>query len=84
MATSIDPSFQFVTVTPSDTALLEYNGKKMRCRGIYVGVSGDVAVKDDAGNSVTFVGVAAGVIHAISTDRILNTGTDATDIVALF
>jgi hypothetical protein len=80
----IDPSYQFAVVTPSDTALLSYAGEKGRSKGIYVGTTGNLAVKDDKGNSVTFVNVLAGVIHPISTDQILFTGTSALNIIALF
>jgi hypothetical protein len=53
-------------------------------RALYVGVTGDVTVifvadKDD--DEVTLVGLAAGIWHPIQVRRILQTGTDATDIV---
>lgn len=85
----LDSSFQFSAVTTSDTATLSYtdadsNTQVRRCKGIYVGVSGDVVVKDDAGTSVTFKDLANGIIHPISTDRIMATGTTATNIVCLF
>jgi hypothetical protein len=80
----IDPSFQFATVTPSNIATLTYHGNQARCRAIYVGVTGNVAVADDQGTSVTFVGLVAGVVHPISTNKIFATGTTATSIIALF
>lgn len=52
-------------------------------RGIYVGVSGDVKVTMLDGTAVTFVGLAAGVIHPICCVQVFSTGTTATDIVAL-
>lgn len=82
--TSVDPSFQYVEHTASDTVPIKYNGRIQRCRGIFVGTAGDLAVKNDLGNSVTFTNVAAGVIHPISTDYIYATNTDATGIVVVF
>jgi len=51
-------------------------------RGIYVGVSGDLTVEMN-GVNITFVDIAAGVIHPIRVTKVLDTGTDATDIVGL-
>lgn len=82
--TPIDPSYQFIEVDPSDTAILSYNNMPLKCKGIYVAVAGDLTVDDDLGNPVTFINIAAGVIHPISTQRIRATGTAATGIVALF
>lgn len=53
-------------------------------RGIYVGVSGDLKVDTLKGDTVTFVGLSAGVIHPIRATRIYATGTDADDIVAVW
>lgn len=86
---SIEPSFQFSTVTPSDTALLTYTTSggevvKRKCKALYIGVAGNVAIKDDAGTAVTFTGVLAGCVYPISTDTVMNANTTATDIVALY
>jgi len=85
----IDPAFQFAVITPSDTAKLTYTNSAggveiKRCRAIYVGTAGDLAVNDDAGNSVLFTGVAAGSVLPISTDVIRATSTTASTIVALY
>jgi hypothetical protein len=61
-----------VAVTPSDTTDLE-----ITVRALYVGGSGDVAVLMLGGQTVTFVGVAAGTILPICVTRVLATGTDA-------
>lgn len=53
-------------------------------RGIYVGVSGDLKVDTVGGNTVTFVGLAAGVIHPIRAKRIYATGTTATSIIGVY
>lgn len=82
----IDPSFQFALVTPSDTVVLKYDRKTARCKGIAFGGAGDLAIKDDVGNTVVIPGgaLATGIIHPVSTDLILSTGTTATEIVAFF
>lgn len=80
----ISSASKFAVVTPSDTALLEWNGDKYATKGIMVGVTGNIAVKDENGTSVTIVGVAAGIILPISTNQILSTGTTATSITAFF
>jgi len=86
---SIEPSFQFSAVTPSDTANLSYTNadgevEERKCKALYIGVAGNVAVQDDAGNAVTFTGVLAGSIYPISTTVVMDTNTTATNIVALF
>ena len=54
-------------------------------RGIYVGVTGDLAVILDADSSaVTFVGLAAGIIHPLAVKRVMSTNTTATSIVGVY
>lgn len=72
------PSAVFYAVTPGASALP--NG---RCRALYIGVAGDVSVKNRAGDTVLFKAMAVGE-HPISTDTVLSAGTTATDIVALY
>ncbi len=72
-----------VAVTPSDTVDLP----KGRSRGLYVGVTGNVAVHmsdDESSTSVTFTGLVAGVVHPLSVKRVLSTATTATGIVAIY
>lgn len=69
----------FVSVTPSDSATLIKHS-----RGIYVGVTGNLAVRSVRGTSVTFTAVPAGALLPIRVDQVLATGTTATSIVALF
>lgn len=79
------PAAKFTSISAGDTDKLSYNnGEISRCRGIYVGGSGNLAVKDDAGNSVVFQSVPAGSLLPISTDQVLSTGTTATNLIALF
>lgn len=82
----IDPSYQFANVTPSDTVVLKYNGKATRCKGISFSTAGALAIKDDEDNTVVIPSgsLATGIIHPISTNQIMSTGTAAVDIVAYF
>lgn len=51
---------------------------------IYVGVGGDVKVKDSAGTDVTFKNVPSGCILPLANvELIYLTGTGATDLVGL-
>ena len=70
------PAEELAAVTPSDTATLD-----PPARALYVGASGDVKLDDLAGNTVTLVGVQAGVFHAVRATRIYATDTTATSIV---
>lgn len=73
-----DPAISAFDITPSDDADLEKT-----TRGLYVGVSGDVKVDMSDGETVTFVGLSAGVAHPICAKKIYDTGTSATDIIGL-
>jgi len=72
-------------ITPADADLAtdEYP------RGIYVGTTGNVAVRmagdgQIGDQDVTFIGVPAGTLLPISVSRVLATGTTASNIVALY
>lgn len=66
-----------VSVTASNVT--EYSPS---LRGLYVGVSGNVAVVFTSGEQITLTNLAAGVIHPITKiKQILATGTTATGIV---
>lgn len=69
-----------ISVTPSDTVNLALGA----CRGIWVGVAGDVKVTTPRGNEVTYPAVVAGLAHPIKAVRIWSTGTTATTILALY
>ena len=86
MANSIEkmnPVFKAWDVTPDDSTVFAFE-----TTGIYVGVSGAVAVEmldplTGTWGSQTVVGLAAGVIHPIITKRVYATGTTAMSIVAV-
>ena len=79
----IDPSYQFATITPSDTAKLTYNGEKVRTKAIYVGGAGDLVVKNDAGATITFQNLPAASMIPISTDTVM-AATSCTLIIGLY
>ena len=74
---NISPAGEAIAVTPSDVT------RFTPTRGIYVGVSGDVKVIMLDGTTVTFTGLAGGIIHPIQCVLIFATDTTATNIVAL-
>jgi len=73
------PAFEGAAVSPSDTEDLTTNS-----RGIYVGVSGDLKVTLVTGTTLTFVGIAAGIVHPLQVKKVFDTLTTATNILALW
>ena len=65
-----------VAVTTSDTNVVDYVG-------LYIGVSGDVAIKGDGGTAVTFKSVPVGFLRDIHITTVMATGTTATNILGL-
>jgi hypothetical protein len=61
-------------ITPSDATT-------QRAAAVYVGGTGNVALKTEDGTSVTFVGAQAGTILPVKTLQILATNTTATSLV---
>lgn len=74
------PSGDLVAVTPHDTNALASGVT----RGLYVGGSGNIAVTTQNGQSVTLVGVAAGIILPVRVTHVKATNTTATSIVAVY
>ena len=68
-----------VTVTPSNSTIFDPPG-----RALYVGVTGNVAVRM-AGDLSTpiFINVQGGTVLSICVDQVLVTGTTATDMILL-
>ena len=80
MAEKQDPAIGAQIVTPSDTTDLCQN-----TRAVYVGGTGNLSVVMDGGdNAVIFVGVQGGSVLPIQVQRIKDTGTTATSILALY
>lgn len=70
-----------VAVTPHNTNPLPDG----RCRALYVGVGGNVAVQSRSDKAaVTYLAVPSGGTLQVSALVVLATGTTATDIVALY
>lgn len=64
------------TVTPSDTAPNTY-------AALYVGGGGNVAVRTEGGDAVTFSNVVAGSILPVRVNLVKSTSTTATNIIGL-
>lgn len=77
----IRPGMNFKNVTPHDSnRIQDADSNDVLTRGILLGVAGDIAVKDQDNTTVVISGLAAGVIHPISTYQIMSTSTTASDI----
>jgi len=73
------PASRAFDVTVSDTT-----GFDKTTRGIYVGTSGDLKVITAGGDTVTFYNLTAGIIHPVRCKQVLETGTDATQIIGVY
>lgn len=71
------PGYNAAAVTPDDATDLTNDA-----RFLYVGVTGDVVVITSGGDTVTFKAAPVGLIWA-RVRRVKNTGTTATNILAL-
>ncbi|MHA2047208.1 MAG: spike base protein, RCAP_Rcc01079 family [Candidatus Thorarchaeota archaeon] len=74
-----DPAAGAASITPDDNADLSEV-----TRGIWVGVQGDLKVDMADGDTVTFVAMAAGIVHPIQVRKVYSTGTSATSIVGIY
>lgn len=74
---AIIPATSAVAVTKSDTTVIGLT------RALYVGVTGDVAVRCADGRTATFKAAPVGILP-IQVDQVLSTGTTATDVLALY
>jgi hypothetical protein len=75
----IDPGERVFEITPSDSANLEHT-----TRGLYVGIIGDVHVVTAGGDDVTFVDLAAGVIHPLRIRQVMASGTNAGELLGIY
>ncbi len=71
------PGSPAVAITPSDSVNFD------ECRGVYVGVAGDIT-GIVSGTAVLFKNAVAGSTISVRFTRINSTGTTATDLVALY
>ena len=73
----------FIAVTPDDfRSLVTLVHKK--AWGVFIGVGGDISLTDSAGTEAIFKNVPSGTVLPIHVTEINNTGTTATNIIALF
>lgn len=79
MGQGVYPAASFEVITPSDTVKLS-----ARTRGIYIGGTGDLELKNLDDETVLVSNIPAGSVLPISTDHILDGNTTATLIVALY
>lgn len=77
MSSLLNPATNFTLVTPSDTTVLQ------EFRGLYVGVTGDVVIKNRDGVAVTFTAVPAGSILPIQGTQVM-AATGATGVIAFY
>lgn len=79
MARSIHPgpSDELVTINPADAVI---TGGPVR--SLYVGVTGNVVVRDMQGTTVTFTAVPAGTILPVMVDQV-RAATTASGIIGL-
>jgi hypothetical protein len=73
-----DPAGNGVALTKSDTTV-----HSPPFRALYCGGTGDVAVRFVDGSTATFVDVPTGALLPLKFDKLLSTGTDATNVVGL-
>lgn len=73
------PASDWADITPHDS-----NSLSNLPRAVWVGTGGDVTVISAAGTTVTLANVPSGTLLPIRPDVVKSTGTDATDLVALW
>jgi hypothetical protein len=78
-STDVSSSYSFAAVTPSDSTNLPAG-----CRGLYVGVGGNIVVIAPNDTSATFLSVPAGTVLPVQAKRVNSTSTTATNLIALF
>lgn len=80
--TPIDsPGRNAFAITTTDGAT---NFPVAQTRGLYVGSTGNVKVDLVGGGAVTFVAMAAGVIHPLQVTKVYLTGTTASNLVGVY
>lgn len=70
-----DPGLTYTAIDVSSS------DQVVQFRGLYVGTSGNVNLVDEAGTTVLFTNVAAGMWHPMGGRKVLNSGTTASGLV---
>ncbi|MGJ8582979.1 MAG: spike base protein, RCAP_Rcc01079 family [Marinosulfonomonas sp.] len=78
-ATLTSPATSAIEIAPNDTVPLAAVS-----RAIYVGQTGDVVAEMQSGQVVTFQNVQSGTILAVRTLKILQSGTTAAGLIAMW
>lgn len=73
------PAQGSVTVSTSDTAVIS-----PMCKGLYVGVGGNVKIRMPDGSTPTYTGMLVGVLYPFQFDMVFATGTSASSIVGVW
>lgn len=73
----ISSGYDGVAITPSDATIIPAT------RAVYVGVTGNIAVRHASGNSVTYSNVPVGVFP-IQVDMVKSTNTTASSLTAMY
>lgn len=76
-STDTASAYGAVAITPNDATVIP------KTRGIWVGVTGNIAVRMADGTSVTFANVPVGVLP-VQVDMVKATDTTATTMLALY
>ncbi len=78
-------AFNATQVTTNAKAVTKSDSTEVAFFGLYIGGTGDVAVKTladgSSGTAITFVAVPAGTIIPLAVCRVMSAGTSATSIV---
>jgi len=77
--TNLTPATHAFAVSPDDN-----NDLSVVTRYVYVGVAGDLKLTTMDGDTITLVGLAAGVLHPVRAKRIWSSVTAAQSIVGLY
>lgn len=73
------PAVDGAAITTSDSANLA-----RPCKGIYVGVTGDVKVDTLGSSGLVFKNAVQGSVIPVQATKVYATGTTATNLIALF
>jgi hypothetical protein len=76
-STDFSSAYRAASVTPSDATVIP------KTRALWIGVTGNVAVRTANGETVTVANAPVGVLP-VQVDQVLSTGTTASSILAFY
>ena len=76
---------EFGTIAPADNAfnIVQDTNLPVPTKGIYIGGTGSLQVQMVSGATVTFAGLAAGIVHPLRIIQVISAGTTATGLIGL-